>query len=200
MASAEIAVAQPWDKMRGESRQAFHNFSVYRDLGPDRSLVKAGRALGKSPATLADQSKKYGWVERADAWDFYNDQKAQAEYVETRRRTDQRQLGLAQGLQAVAGTRLVGRQASEGQARVTALDPNDLEPADVARLAIEGAKLERLVLGLPTDLSKSISDFSPQEVAAIVRELVDLALEDLPPEAHERFLNGVMAIGKRFRP
>jgi hypothetical protein len=41
-----------WDKKDEESARAYSAFIVYRDLGSDRSLAKAGKVLGKGRGTL----------------------------------------------------------------------------------------------------------------------------------------------------
>src|SRR3954466_9461560 len=63
-----------YDRQPGESRQAFAAFATYRDLGPSRSLVKAGRELGKSLALLERWSARWRWVARAEAYDEFLDQ------------------------------------------------------------------------------------------------------------------------------
>src|SRR5687767_9014210 len=60
-----------WDKRTDETPKAYRNFTLYRDLGPERSLEKAGQVLGKTKAALEQLSDKYDWVARCDQWDAH---------------------------------------------------------------------------------------------------------------------------------
>lgn len=196
---SEVAVRQPWDRKPGESKQSFHSFSVYRDLGPTRSLAKAALLLGKAEGTLHQQSTKNGWVERAEAWDFYRDRLRQQEIIEQERQAFEQQRDLGRVLRISAAVRMTGRAAGmrgdKPIEEVEPLDLNTLDAADVARLAAEGVKIERLALGLPTDLSKGLDSFSTREVVEIVQQLVDGALERMPEDEHEGFVLFVRSIG-----
>jgi hypothetical protein len=65
----ELVRAELWDRLRGESRQAFEAFQEYRDEGPGRSLARAAQALGKAKATLEPWSKRWHWRARVLAHD-----------------------------------------------------------------------------------------------------------------------------------
>ncbi len=75
----------PWERMKGERSKAYDLFTLYRLLGPARSLTKLIHNLTeKDPETGQDlypdyvkislgdlkyYSKKYNWVSRCEAWD-----------------------------------------------------------------------------------------------------------------------------------
>jgi hypothetical protein len=198
--STDLAVRHPWDRRSGESKQAFHSFGVYRDLGPTRSLAKAAKALGKAEGTLEQQSTKYGWVERAEAWDFHVDRERQEARVEEERRSVTQQIQLGRLLRGTAAVRITGREAgarADGSLveEVAALDPNDMNAQDVARLASEGVRIERTAMGLPTDLSKSLDMLSLREVIELLNQVVEGALDRMPVEEHEGFILFVRSIG-----
>lgn len=74
-------MTQKWDRIKHEQSKAFYYFSVYRDMGPFRSIekvrVKCGESEGNSISThqLERYSSKYNWQERAWAYDAYLDEK-----------------------------------------------------------------------------------------------------------------------------
>lgn len=171
----------PWDKQPKEPTKAFHAFSLYRDLGPARSLTKVGE-IGEesgvfSPAMVERWSPAWRWVERVDAWDRDQDRRRQAE----------RDTAIAQArrTEAMAGTlllgaalrRLRGDRGAEGISPVEALDVSTLDPGEVARFAEIGAKLQRSGLGdAPLDLKGAIFVAGPA-VQDLARNLLLLAIE-----------------------
>lgn len=61
-----------YDRLPNETTKAYNAFSVYRDLGPDRSLAKAAEIFygaRKNLAQLGLWSRRYDWVARARAYD-----------------------------------------------------------------------------------------------------------------------------------
>lgn len=56
-----------WERQPGETSRAYEAFSTYRDLGPARSLAKAGQLLGKSTGLMERWSAAHSWVDRVGA-------------------------------------------------------------------------------------------------------------------------------------
>ena len=79
-----------WTRLPNETSKAFEAFELYRDMGPKRSIQKVGERLAKNAKALARLSKRYHWVERANAFDAYvGERKAEdraRELVEMNRR------------------------------------------------------------------------------------------------------------------
>lgn len=80
--------AKPWTRLKGERTKAFNLFTIYRDLGPERSLKRAhakyteaapdqGDSMAKpvSKQQLEIYSRNNNWVERAEAYDDYLEEK-----------------------------------------------------------------------------------------------------------------------------
>jgi len=60
-----------WLQLDNETERAYWDFEVYCDMGPGRSIRKAGKRLAKNPKSLGRLSKKYHWRERVRAFDDY---------------------------------------------------------------------------------------------------------------------------------
>lgn len=68
-----------YNRLPTETTKAYEAFSVYRDMGPQRSHEKVSQVLGKSIALMNRWSRRYNWVERV----------AQADKDETKNRQEQ---------------------------------------------------------------------------------------------------------------
>jgi hypothetical protein len=65
-----------WDRQENESYPAYRAFSIYRDLGSDRSIDHAWRKFTSKPSKGAPGTwnlwcSKHQWVERAAAYDAH---------------------------------------------------------------------------------------------------------------------------------
>ena len=151
-------MSELWERQPGESTKAYAAFCVYRDLGTERSLEKAGQTLDK-PRTrkwLGEWSAKYNWLERAMAYDDYLERKKREEKEKAILEMAERHARLAMAFQQRIAQRL------------QEIDPAELSPADMARWLDIATKLERLSRGEPTEIGK-------QEISlpAIVEVITD---------------------------
>jgi hypothetical protein len=64
-----------WLKHPGEGTKAHEAATAYFYLGPARSQVAVAKALGKGSKLLEKWSSKYKWVERANAYDAWREEK-----------------------------------------------------------------------------------------------------------------------------
>lgn len=106
-------------RLRGESPKAYHAYTLYRDLGPKRSLAEVTRLLAleqrgsglrivgtdepKQPkghkGNIGAWSRKFRWVERAAQWDALLDQRLRQKQLDeieamAKRQAQQAQIGL----------------------------------------------------------------------------------------------------------
>lgn len=90
--ASTTTTTKPWSQRPDESAKAFAAFEVYRELGAKRTVPDAYRqSTGRPQAKQAGGSwnawaKKYGWADRARAWDERQaTTRTQAAVQETRR-------------------------------------------------------------------------------------------------------------------
>jgi hypothetical protein len=99
-----------WERLPGEASKAFHGFAHYRDAGPGRSVDKGWRqhqvdCLGKpqpphgkrADKGWTDWSRRWGWVERAAAWDHEADRQVRAKLLHAQAAAKERHQRLAAG-------------------------------------------------------------------------------------------------------
>ena len=176
----------PWEKQPKESRQAFQAFQMYRDLGYARSQAKVAAALGKSEDLIARWSSRWRWVERADAVPRPPRPEAREARETAIKQLNDLEQAFGHSAMVMALQRLRGDRNAEEP--VTALDPNQLEPNDVMRLASDGSRLMRLAYGEPTDLVKNALLIHPTDVSRQIGAVVDVALKFIPDDLQAAFL------------
>jgi hypothetical protein len=71
-----------WSRQEGESGKAYEAFSLYRDLGPERSITKVAYELSKSRTLIGRWSSVHSWVDRVAALEA-RDAMIRMEAVET---------------------------------------------------------------------------------------------------------------------
>lgn len=174
-----------WERLRGESRQAFANFAHFRNIGMDRSLAKAAEDLGKSPYTLRKQSAKYRWQERVEAYDDAFDRKMREEIESERMQVNREGAALFRRLQVLAGQRMIGDN-SDPRNIVVPLDANDLDARDVAAILETAWRGLRAATGQPTDYVAGKFGISAEDLLRIVQGLYDIAERLVDPERRGR--------------
>ena len=61
----------PFEQQPKESAKAFTAFSVYLNLGAERSLAKAAQKCAKSVPLLKRWSRRFGWAGRVAAYEEF---------------------------------------------------------------------------------------------------------------------------------
>lgn len=123
--------AKPWERQEGESIQAFEAFTVYLEMGADRSLRAVGQKLGKSSTLIERWSATKRWVERAAAYDADLQRKAYTAAVSRARKMADRHIRTALQMQEKALLAL------------EQIDPAEIRPKDMIAMIREALKLER---------------------------------------------------------
>jgi hypothetical protein len=136
--------SQPWERQSFETSRAWLGFSVYRLMGPQRSLEKVSQQLHKSKVLLGRWSRRYDWVERAKAWDCYEAKVVNEKVLAGTASMRERQVALAMQMQARAQRRILTMTEAEVRA-MTAGEVAVLMRAsvDIERRARDVPKSER---------------------------------------------------------
>ena len=110
---------EPWERLEGEGVKAYEAFSVYLELGEERSIRAVAKQLNKSTTLIGRWSRTYQWVERTAAYDVDVQRKAHAQAVKKRRKMADRHISIALKLQEKALQALKDMDPSE-------IDPKNL--------------------------------------------------------------------------
>ena len=93
---------QPWERQKGESAQAFEAFSLYLEMGADRSIRAVAQECTKSVSLIRRWSSTYHWVERCRAWDNHIQHEAKKAAITEVRNMTKRHVTMAQQIQNAA--------------------------------------------------------------------------------------------------
>src|SRR5438445_6235129 len=146
-------MAMAFERQPMESAKAFEAFSVYLNMGPERSLAAVGQKLGKSRALLERWSAKFDWAARVQA---------QAAYVATVEREATEALARGKSAEWLKRQQEVREREWEMHEKCIAAAKRGLAAfmerekvyanlADIARMLEVASKLGRLASGLATN-------------------------------------------------
>lgn len=184
-----------WERLEGESSLAYDAFCNYRDLGPERSLEKASKILGKSSGTLAVWSAKYAWVARALAYDDAYRKRELQKKDAARTELIERHRNIGSAILAQTSRYLTPPEFQpDGKTPLTEEEKRKWKAkVEVVRMATHALKevsiVQRLTLGLPTVISKTQVETeeairealeSQRLIQAIVAESQDSECDCLP--------------------
>ena len=93
---------KPWERQKGESEKAFEAFSIYRDMGEQRTITAVGKKLAKSRNLIDRWKERWNWIERVRAYDNELEREARAKAIRDRKSMITRHIGFAMQLQAKA--------------------------------------------------------------------------------------------------
>lgn len=165
---------QPYDRLPGESRQAYAAFRLFLDAGPTRRVIEVAEQSKKSPSLMYRWSSQWRWIVRAEEYDREQDRL----HVEA--------MAVARRESAERHARLAGAVLGKVVTRLQSIDADRLSPRDLIVWLEVAVKIERLALGEPERHAHEVSgpDGGPidvehhmgeadllQELALIEREL-----------------------------
>lgn len=93
---------KPWERQTGESEKAFEAFSVYRDLGQDRTVSAVVKRLEKSRNLIDRWKNRWNWFERARLYDNELEKQAMAKAVKEHKAMSERHIKIAMQMQKKA--------------------------------------------------------------------------------------------------
>jgi hypothetical protein len=131
--------------MAGESGRAFHWFTLYRELGKDRSIAQVSRQCRVNHSHLCRLSSRFSWIKRAEAWDQHVIEKRQEKYLEQNLEMASRHATIACLLQEKLVTRIQG---------LTDEEVAELTPSEIVSWLKISVEVERVSRGLPPQIVK----------------------------------------------
>ena len=136
---------QEWDRQLRETSRSYELFSVYRNLGPQRSLAKARESSSGMPSIprLKVLSVRWNWVDRARKYDDYLEYQDRLQQEKERREMHKRHSRIAMLGQNIA---VKGLEGLLGKVQANEVD---VAPGDLVRLVDTSVKVERISRGEP---------------------------------------------------
>lgn len=147
----------PWQRQKDESPQAWEAFKKYRDFGPRRSCAKIAKQLRKSDTLIERWCRVHSWVKRIELFEEEEEREYAAELRIQRREAAKRHIAAGSALQQIA-MGVLEKKYGKGLKKITAAD---LASGEILRYLIDGAKLERLVLGEATERGEGFDKGPP---------------------------------------
>jgi hypothetical protein len=129
--------SEPWRRQPGETPKAYYYFTLYRDLGPQRTIGQVQQQVNKSAGFLNHLSCRHHWVARAAAFD---DQQDEIEINAWNRECEKTARRHAKICMAVIGKALE---------KIAASEPATYE--DAVNQALMAMKYERVCRGMPAE-------------------------------------------------
>lgn len=132
----------PWERLPGETGKAFLAFQAYRDLGGDRTMAAAAKAVRRNIKSLYVLSSKYNWRKRIEAWDAHVDRQQQKEAA--------KQVGKMRERHAQLALLMLDKAVK----RLAIMDPDLMQDAIAIKLVEVATKLEARARGEPEEIQQ----------------------------------------------
>jgi hypothetical protein len=142
-ARAEVLPFESWERLAGESSQAFAAFCAFRDLGPERNIRKAAFAAQPEAGRREKKyrmwrlwSARFQWRGRAADYDQYLDR---LKLAERRRTIEERE---------AAYRKVTGKMLSVVERKLAVMEPGELSQSAVVEWTRTAVDTEREIFGL----------------------------------------------------
>jgi hypothetical protein len=129
-------LAEAWERQPKETIQAYEAYSVYRDMGNQRSYAKVARELGKSLSLIEKWGKMWNWVGRTSQYEYHMDKVAMDIREETVRTMLKRHIGTSIVLQ------------EKVEAGLKSLKASKMTPMEIVKMFELAVKVEREARGV----------------------------------------------------
>ena len=156
-----MIMKQIWDRQAGESSKAYDAFTLYRDMGAGRSVAKVEKKYGNNKRLLERWCAKYGWVQRAAAYDDEQDQIRRQVAKDELIKSTREHLRNVRKLRSLAMKAIISKH------------PDNISFADAVRALELAVKMERQALGADdkTRTEVTVTATVEQKLSAEVMEL-----------------------------
>lgn len=139
---------ESWTRIRHEGVRAFQAFTIYLQMGPERSITKVARELSKSRTLIGRWSAAHQWTERVAAWDAHIHRLEMREREKAVKQANANHVKLSQAMQGrIAETLNLMAKAKDKDGKPAPFGP---APEDVPKWVDTAVKIERLGLGMST--------------------------------------------------
>ena len=149
-----------WERLPEETSRQYEAFCIYRNMGPERSILKVAQewSIGGHTSKLKEWSSKYHWVERASAYDEHIDEIKRARNEEAIIEMSARHADYSLQIQekAIEALRFINHE--------------DLKPNEFIKWLDIAIKIERLSRGVPTENIKQENEFKEVRNDSITKE------------------------------
>lgn len=167
-----------WERQPNETDRSWEMFKIYRDMGPSRTQAHLSKVKKMNKNSVASFSARWGWRERAAAYDAHIDRIEKEAEIKARREAakemTERHLKISTHLQ-----RLVQVELLRWLKRTGADAPNPdlsrrptLSTSQLQGLLEYGVRLERLNRDEPESIVETRGDVRPADLEAKIERLL----------------------------
>lgn len=193
-----------WEQQPGETDKAYNAFKMYYEMGYKRSFKKVAMALGSRSANyIGEWAIRYQWKERIRAWDsekMREEDESRRELIRSTTELQLKQINSMRSVMSLPLTILSKRLKKDSDGKVQAYeDLDNLTTIQLFEMVLTSGKslesmikVERLLLGVPTDISKTETTISGDSELTIYGDKV--ATDETATKQLTEFLNNVAGI------